>query len=72
MIVKLKNANGQDMLNLTFNSTKQNPVKYAPDKDALQMRPSEVGLIFVVPQGAQMTNLMFKTEVAKNLPANVN
>ena len=72
VIVKLKNANGQDMLNLTFNSTKQNPVKYAPDKDALQMRPSEVGLIFVVPQGAQMTNLMFKTEVAKNLPANVN
>ena len=72
VIVKLKNANGQDMLNIAYNSTKQGPVKYAPDKDALQMRPSDVGLIFVVPQGAQMTNLMFKTEVAKSLPVTVN
>ncbi|MGA2499208.1 MAG: hypothetical protein ABSH20_15825, partial [Tepidisphaeraceae bacterium] len=72
VIVKLKNANGQDMLNITFNSTKQAPVKYAPDKDAAQMRPSDIGLIFVVPQGAQMANLMFKTEIAKSLPAPVN
>ncbi|MFI5380797.1 MAG: CvpA family protein [Tepidisphaerales bacterium] len=72
VIVKLKNTNGQDMLSIRYNAAKQTPVDYSPTAETQQMRPSDIGLVFVVPQGAQMGNLMFKTDVARSLPASVN
>ncbi len=72
VIVKLKNANGQDMLNIRYNGIKQGPSDYAPPSEAKDMRPTDVGLIFVVPQGTQLGNVMFKNDVARNLPTGVN